>query len=66
MNDERDRTSERDSRIDRLRFRTRQLILMRETGPKRAAWHQARVRMIWRLHDELRAAQQPPEHPEGS
>jgi hypothetical protein len=37
--------------------RTRQLILMRETGPKSRAWHAARVRMIWRLHDELRAAE---------
>jgi hypothetical protein len=27
---------------------------MRETGPKRAAWHEARMRLIWRLHDELR------------
>jgi plasmid stabilization system protein ParE len=48
---------ETQSRADKLRARTRQLILMRETGPKRAAWHQARMRMIWRLHDELRAAQ---------
>ena len=34
-------------------FLTNQLILMRETGPKSRAWHAARVRMIWRLHDEL-------------
>jgi len=26
---------------------------MRETGPKRAAWHAARARLIWRLHAEL-------------
>jgi hypothetical protein len=39
---------------ERLRARVRQLILMRETGPKRAAWHHARARLIWRLHDELR------------
>jgi len=31
---------------------------MRETGPKRAAWHAARARMIWRLHDELRQAEE--------
>jgi len=30
-----------------------QLILMRETGPKRAAWHAARTRLIWRLHAEI-------------
>jgi hypothetical protein len=29
---------------------------MRETGPKRAAWHAARARLIWRLHDELKQA----------
>ena len=41
---------------DQLHARLRQLILMRETGPKSAAWHAARMRMIWRLHDELRQA----------
>ena len=44
---------------DQLRARLRQLILMRETGPKSAAWHAARMRMIWRLHDELRQAAEP-------
>ena len=43
-----------ENRRDRLRGRVRQLILMRETGPKRAGWHQARMRMIWRLHDQIR------------
>jgi len=38
---------------EQLRSRLRQLILMRETGPKRAAWHEARARLIWRLHAEL-------------
>ena len=41
------------SNQDRLRAQLRQLILMRETGPKRAAWHAARARLIWRLHAEL-------------
>jgi hypothetical protein len=41
---------------EELRNRLRQLILMRETGPKSAAWHAVRMRMIWRLHDELRQA----------
>ena len=49
------------NRQKQLRARLRQLILMRETGPKRAAWHAARVRLIWRLHDELRQASQEPE-----
>lgn len=44
---------------EQLRARLRQLILMRETGPKSAAWHAARMRMIWRLHDELRQAGEP-------
>jgi hypothetical protein len=41
------------SKREQLRARLRQLILMRETGPKRAAWHMARARLIWRLHAEL-------------
>ena len=41
---------------ERLRAQLRQLILMRETGPKRAAWHAARARLIWRLHEEIRQA----------
>lgn len=41
------------SNHERLRERLRQLILMRETGPKRAAWHAARARLIWRLHAEI-------------
>lgn len=40
-------------RIAHLRYRIHQLILMRETGPKRAGWHEARMRLIWRLHAEL-------------
>ena len=39
---------------EQLRSQLRQLILMRETGPKRAAWHAARARLIWRLHEEIR------------
>ena len=41
------------SKQEHLRARLRQLILMRETGPQRAAWHTARARLIWRLHAEL-------------
>jgi ADP-ribose pyrophosphatase YjhB (NUDIX family) len=41
---------------EQLRARLRQLVLMRETGPKSAAWHAARVRLIWRLHNELKRA----------
>lgn len=49
---------------ERLRNRVRQLILMRETGPKRPAWHRERMRLIWRLHDQLRQAEA--SAPEGS
>jgi len=45
-----------DNRQEQLRAQLRQLILMRETGPKRAAWHTARAQLIWRLHNELRRA----------
>jgi hypothetical protein len=41
-------------RVEQLRARLRQLILMRETGPKRAGWHTARARLIWRLHEEIK------------
>ena len=46
------------SNQERLRAQLRQLILMRETGPKRAAWHAARARLIWRLHAEIQQAAQ--------
>lgn len=55
-----DRTE--DERRTQIIERTRQLILMRETGPKSRAWHAARMRMIWHLHRELERVDQP-EHP---
>jgi len=36
-----------------LREQVRKLVSMKETGPKSAAWHRERVRMIWRLHRQL-------------
>jgi hypothetical protein len=42
----------------RLTGALRRVVLMRETGPKRAAWHRARVQTIWRLHRLL--AETPP------
>lgn len=44
----------RDQRAQQLRQQIQQLILLRETGPKSAAWHAARTRLIWRLHDEIK------------
>ena len=46
-------------RAKHLQGQLRQLILLRETGPKSAAWHAARARMIWRLHDEIKQAEEP-------
>jgi hypothetical protein len=43
---------------DRLEDTVRQLVLMKETGPKSAAWHRARVSMIWRLHRRIAVARQ--------
>lgn len=43
---------------DKLRLRVRQLILMRETGPKSSAWHRARMHLIWKLHDRIHYAEQ--------
>jgi hypothetical protein len=42
----------------RLRHKIQQLILLRETGPKKAAWHVARTRLLWRLHQRLHATTQ--------
>ncbi len=41
---------EPETRADRLRGARRQVVLLRETGPKSAAWHRARAATIWRLH----------------
>ncbi len=41
--------------VDRLRGQIRKLILMKETGPKSAAWHRARVQTIWRLQRQVAA-----------
>ncbi|NJN68452.1 MAG: hypothetical protein HC884_17940 [Chloroflexaceae bacterium] len=51
----------------RIRDALHRVVLMRETGPKSAAWQRARVQTIWRLHALLEASQQsPPEQPLGS
>lgn len=67
MPDQSDAPEPGEDRGERLRGRVRQLILMRETGPKRMGWHLARTRMIWRLHDQIRAVEserpaEPPAH----
>jgi len=47
-------------RQEQLRVQLRQLILLRETGPKSARWHAARARLIWRLQDELKRVEGQP------
>jgi hypothetical protein len=53
-----------DSRRGRLTQSLRRVVLLRETGPKSAAWHRARAQTIWRLHRMLE--QQPAETTEES
>jgi hypothetical protein len=45
-------------RIRRINDSLHDLILLRETGPKSAVWHDARVRTIWRMHALLDRALQ--------
>ncbi|NJN16470.1 MAG: hypothetical protein HC822_09465 [Oscillochloris sp.] len=40
-------------RRERLTSALRRVVLLKETGPKSAAWHRARVQTIWRLHKLL-------------
>jgi hypothetical protein len=45
-------------REEQLSNALRRAILLRETGPKSAAWHRARMQTIWRLHRLLAEAGQ--------
>lgn len=58
MHDERDEPVTREAS---LRGSLRRVVLLRETGPKSAAWHRARVATIWRLHRLLERADAPAE-----
>jgi len=44
--------------LQALRRQIQQLILMKETGPKSAAWHRARLQTIWRLQRRFTALQE--------
>lgn len=50
-----------DAEVTRIAATVHQLILMRETGPKSAAWHRARVQTIWRLQQRLAVAEAQPD-----
>lgn len=56
-------TDTEENRHTRLTQALRRVILLRETGPKSAAWHRARTQTIWRLH---RMLEQPTTAPEES
>ncbi|HMQ34272.1 MAG TPA: hypothetical protein PKD53_26290 [Chloroflexaceae bacterium] len=47
----------------RLRGALRRVVLLRETGPKSAAWHRARAATIWRLHRLIAQADDDPQPP---
>jgi uncharacterized coiled-coil DUF342 family protein len=57
--DEKRPTSAPDVEAERIAETVHRLILMRETGPKSAAWHRARVQTIWRLQQKLAAPSGP-------
>lgn len=43
-------SDDNESRRGRITQSLRRVVLLRETGPKSAAWHRARAQTIWRLH----------------
>ncbi len=47
------------SSSQRLNGALRRVVLLKETGPKSAAWHRARVSTIWRLHRLLETSAEP-------
>ncbi len=56
--------------MERITRSLRTVVLLRETGPKSAAWQRARQQTIWHLHALLDACQRddlppppPPEQP---
>lgn len=62
MSDQHDEADQADdaSVTERLRTALWRVVLLRETGPKSAAWQRARVRTIWHLH-HLLEQQTPPD-----
>lgn len=49
----------------RLTSALRRVVLLRETGPKSAAWHRARAQTIWRLHHAIeRLPDEKPDRPD--
>jgi hypothetical protein len=48
-------TDKQEAALTRLDEQIQKLILLKETGPKSAAWHRARVQTLWRLQARLAA-----------
>jgi hypothetical protein len=38
-----------------IRIALQRIVLLRETGPKSAAWQRARIKTMWRLRQQLLA-----------
>jgi uncharacterized coiled-coil DUF342 family protein len=38
-----------------IRIALQRIVLLRETGPKSAAWQRARIKTMWRLRQQLTA-----------
>jgi len=44
-----------DRQANAIRIALQRIVLLRETGPKSAAWQRARIKMMWRLRQQLLA-----------
>lgn len=54
MDDQKEDTVQADRRAA-LHLALQRIVLLRETGPKSAAWQRARMRTMWRLQQQLAA-----------
>ncbi|WP_322821579.1 hypothetical protein [Chloroflexus sp.] len=54
MDDQKEGTVQADRRAA-LHLALQRIVLLRETGPKSAAWQRARMRTMWRLQQQLAA-----------
>ena len=44
-----------DQLANAIRIALQRIVLLRETGPKSAAWQRARIKTMWRLQQQLTA-----------
>lgn len=57
LHDENRAMPAQDTEAEYIAEAVHRLILMRETGPKSAAWHRVRTQTLWRLQRALENAQ---------